>query len=326
MKIGVDGMGGDYAPEEIVQGIIQAKQRGGPDIVITGDQLQLEKAFSNHGGIPKGVEIVATTQIVSMDESPSRVIREKKDSSLVVGAKMVKEGKTHALIAAGNTGAAMACGIFVIGRLNGVDRPGIAIPVPGIEKMSLLIDGGANSEIKPYHLVQFARMGTIYMEKVLHRNRPKVGLLNVGEEEKKGSPLYQEGLQLLKEADINLMGNLEGRHLFTGTADVVVCDGFVGNITLKVMEGTAQAIIEILKAEVDKSFRAKIGALLMKGALRAMKGKMDYEEYGGAPLLGLTAPLIICHGSSKAKAIANAIFVAQEMVTTNTIGAIEQSI
>ncbi len=324
MKVVIDGLGGDFAPEEIVRGVIEARKTGGPEIIITGPENILEKEFSEAGGMPAGVEIHNTSQKVEMDEPPSKVIKEKKDSSLVVGARLVKEGKGQAFISAGNTGAVMASGIFIIGRLKGIDRPGIATPIPGEKKMSLLIDAGANADCKANHMLHFAYMGKLYMEKVLARKDPKIALLNVGHEAQKGSKLYQEAYSLLKTGDLNFVGNLEGRELFSEQCDVLVCDGFVGNITLKVTEGVAQTIITMLKNEVGRSVKAKAGALLMKGALKSMKNRMDYEEFGGAPLLGLQSPVVICHGSSKAKAIKNAIFVGAEIVEKKVIEGLGQ--
>ena len=315
MRIAIDGFGGDNAPAEIVKGVIEAVKVGGPKIVITGDSELLAKEFDKYGGKPETVDIFHAPQIVEMDESPSRVVRDKKESSLVQGAQLVKEGKASAFVSAGNTGATMAAGIFVIGRIKGMDRPAIATPIPGLKRMALLVDAGANSECKPRNLVQFAKMGQVFMEKIYSRPDPRVGLLNVGEEEKKGPPLYQEAYALLKEeGNMNFLGNIEGREIFTDLCDVVISDGFVGNVTLKVTEGAAMTLTEILKEEIKRSITSKIGALLMKSSLKSLKNRMDYEEYGGAPLLGVKAPVIISHGSSSAKAIKNAIFVARDMI------------
>jgi len=315
LRIAIDGWGGDKAPEAIVKGIILATSKGGPDLIVTGDEQKLSSEFKKQGGQPENVKIFHAPDIVSMDEAPSRALKEKKDSSLMQAAQLVKDGQADAFISAGNTGATMAAGIFLVGRLKGIDRPGIATPVPGHSRMALLIDAGANSECKTQNLVEFALMGKVFMEKIHARSGARVGLLNVGEEPGKGTKTYQQAHEKLADnPDINFTGNVEGREIFKDVCDVVVCDGFVGNITLKVMEGAAGTLVDILKSEVKKSIRSKIGALLMKGSLTTMKERMDYEEYGGAPLLGLKAPVIICHGSSSEKAIMNAIFVAQEMV------------
>lgn len=324
MKIAIDGWGGDKAPEAIVKGIILAAKQGGPDLVVTGDKNKLSGEFKKEGGQPDNVEIFHAPGIVGMDEAPSRALKEKKDSSLMQGAQLVKDGKADAFISAGNTGATMAAGIFLVGRLQAIDRPGIATPVPGATRMALLIDAGANSECKTHNLVQFAQMGRVFMEKIHARSGARVGLLNVGEEPGKGTKTYQEAYQeLAGYPDLNFTGNVEGREIFKDVCDVVVCDGFVGNITLKIMEGAAGTLVDILKAEVKKSIRSKIGALLMKSSLTTMKERMDYEEYGGAPLLGLKAPVIICHGSSSEKAIKNAIFVAKEMVEQGVVESLE---
>ncbi len=324
MKVAIDGFGGDHAPEEIVKGIIQASRDGGPGVIVTGDSEALSKEFDKHGGKPSNVEIFHAPGLVEMDEAPSKALKEKRDSSLMQGAQLVKEGKAQAYVSAGNTGATMAAGIFIIGRLPGIDRPGIATPVPGTAQMAILIDAGANSECKPQNMVQFAQMGRVFIEKIHGRSSPRVALLNVGAEEKKGSKLYQEAYEELKKTpNLNFTGNIEGRDIFSDHCDVIVSDGFVGNITLKIMEGTGQTLVNLLKSEIKKSITSKIGALLMKKALVTLKGRMDYEEYGGAPLLGLQSPVIICHGSSSARAIKNAIFVGQEMVERKVVNTLE---
>lgn len=325
MKVAIDGFGGDHAPGEIVKGIIEACNSGGPEIIVTGDSDTLSKEFGKHGGKPSSVEIFHTSELVEMDEAPSRVLKEKKGSSLMQGAQLVKEGRAQAYVSAGNTGATMAAGIFLVGRISGIDRPGIATPVPGLTQMALLIDAGANSECKPQNMIQFAQMGRVFMEKIHKRENPGVCLLNVGAEPKKGTKIYQNAFEeLSKIEDLNFKGNIEGRDIFSDFCDVIVSDGFVGNITLKVMEGTGKTLVDLLKAEIKKSITSKIGALLMKKALVTLKSRMDYEEYGGAPLLGLKAPVIICHGSSSAKAIKNAIFVGQEMVEKNVVETLEE--
>jgi len=325
LKVAIDGFGGDHAPGEIIKGIIQASQGGGPEVIVTGDSEALSKEFDRHGGKPGNVEIFHAPGLVGMGEAPSKVLREKKDSSLMQCAQLVKEGKAQAFVSAGNTGATMAAGIFLIGRTPGIERPGIATPVPGIGQMALLIDAGANSECKPQNMIQFAQMGRVFMERIHHRDNPRVALLNVGEEAKKGTKIYQEAYEELgKIEELNFIGNIEGRDIFTDTSDVIISDGFVGNITLKVMEGAGKTLVDLLKTEIKKSITSKLGALLMKKALVTLKSRMDYEEYGGAPLLGLKAPVIICHGSSSARAIKNAIFVGQEMVEKRVVKTLEE--
>ncbi len=323
MKIVIDGKGGDFAPQEIVKGIVQAAKERCPEIIVTGDRDKLRDEFLKWGGLPKGVEIHHAPEVVSMEDSPAQVLKEKKKSSLVQGAMLVKEGAGDVFLSAGNTGATLAAGIFVIGRLKGISRPGIATALPGQKGMTLLIDAGANADFKPPQLVHFAQMGSIYTEKVLGKKRPTVGLLNVGKEAGKGNKGYQEAYSLLKDSSVNFVGNVEGRELAMGLYDVVVSDGFVGNITLKVIEGTASTMVGILTTEIKSSMIAKVGALLMKNSLRAMKQKLDFEEYGGAPLLGLNAPVIICHGSSTAKAVKNAISVGEEMVEKQLVKAFQ---
>lgn len=327
MKIVVDAMGGDFAPGEIVQGAVEAARQWGMGILLVGDRSMVEKCLLAHDTEGLNIEVVHTTEVIDMGEHPGNAVRRKKDSSIVVGVKLVKEGKGAAFVSAGNTGACMAASLFGYGRIKGIDRPAIASAMPTAKGVSLLLDVGANADCKPQNLVQFGLMGQIYAEKILKIKAPKVGLLNIGEEEAKGSELTQEAYQQMKACvGLNFAGNAEGREVAGGDFDVVVCDGFVGNVILKYAEGLAKGLMGMIKEEVQQSTVAKAGALLMKPVFSKLKQTIDYSEYGGAPLLGVNGITIISHGSSKAKAIKNAVRVAGECVHLQVVEAIKSSL
>lgn len=326
MKIAVDAMGGDYAPVEIVQGSIDAAKELGVEIVLVGDAARIreELAKYNTGDLP--ISIQHAGEVIEMGEPPAVALRKKKDSSIVVGTKLVKDGQCDAIVSAGNTGAAMGSALLGLGRIKGIHRPAIASLIPTIKGVTLLLDIGANAECDPQNLVQFAVMGSIYSNKILGQANPKVGLLNIGEEETKGKPVYLEAFKLLKQCSINFIGNIEGRDITSGVADVVVCDGFVGNIVLKFGEGLARDLMAMIKEELQKNIFVKIGAGLVFSQAKGLKKKIDYTEYGGAPLLGVKGISVISHGSSKAKAIRNAIRVAKECVEVGVVNCIKESI
>lgn len=322
MKIAVDAMGGDYAPLEVVRGAVAAARTDGAEVILVGDPTEIDRV-GREAGLPcPGVEVVPASQKVEMGEHPAAALRQKKDSSLAVAAHLVREGRAGALVSAGNTGAAMAFSLFTWGRLAGIERPAIAAPFPTVEGFAVLIDAGANAEVKPRYLLQFAQMGSVYAESVYGRVRPRVGLLNVGTEKEKGTPALQEAYKLLAESDLNFVGNVEGRDVPLGIADVIVCDGFTGNILLKFAEGLAGGLMHLLKKELLGSPRTKLGAYLARPAFTALRRRMDYTEYGGAPLLGLKGLTIISHGSSNAAAIRNAIRVARESLERDVCGKI----
>src|SRR6056297_3632221 len=318
LKIAVDAMGGDKAPEEIIKGVVSAVNQF-DDIKCILNEL----AYNENS-----IEVVEAKQTVTMKDKPSRVLRRKKDSSLVVGTNLVKENKAEALISAGNTGAVMAAGIFNIGRVSEVKRPPIATIFPSKIGKTVVLDAGANVDSKPQHLIQFAIMGQIYAEQVLNINNPRVGLLSIGEEKEKGNKLNTETYEMLEKEDrvSNFIGNVEGRDIFNGSCDVIVCDGFVGNIVLKTTEGVASYVFDLLKDTLTSSLKAKIGALLLKEELNQMKDKVDYRQYGGAPLLGLNGLVIISHGSSDEQAIYSAIKVAREAIINNVVEIIESKL
>ena len=315
MKIAVDAMGGDYAPSVVVEGAVWAARELDTPLILVGDKTRIEDELSKHNwkGLP--ISVKHASQVVGMDESPVQTMRRKKDSSIKVCFDLVKSGEAVAVVSAGNSGAAMAAGIFVLKNLKGVDRPAIAVIMPTKKDPVVVLDAGGNVDCKPVHLVQFAVMGSVYARYILKKNNPRIGLLSNGEEEGKGNELTRETHEVLKDSSfnyLNYLGYVEGRDIFSGDVDVVVCDGFVGNVVLKVTEGVAEALASMLKKEIMASPSAKIGYLLAKGALEKVKKKVDYAEYGGAPLLGIDGTGIISHGASDARAIKNAIKVAYE--------------
>ena len=308
MKIVIDGMGGDNAPKSNVEGAVNAIKEYNIDLIITGDKDILEKEFSNYEFDKSKLEIVHTTEIIENEDKPVKAIRSKKDSSMVVALRLVKEGKADAVISAGNTGALLAGGLFVVGRIKGIDRPCLCPAIPNVKRgMTLIADGGANADCKPRNLVEFAAMSNIYARKVLDLKNPKIALANVGIEEGKGNDLVKKAYDELKNIDINFIGNVEGRDVINAYTDIIVCDGFTGNILLKSTEGVAMSVMGLLKETFLSSTKGKIGAMLLKDDLRKLKSFMDYAEYGGAPLLGVNGGVIKAHGSSDSRAIKNAV-------------------
>ncbi|AXU27153.1 TPA: phosphate acyltransferase PlsX [Clostridioides difficile] len=308
MKIVIDGMGGDNAPKSNVEGAVNAIKEYQVDLIITGDKDLLEKEFSNYEFDRNKLEIVHTTEIIENEDKPVKAIRSKKDSSIVVALNLVKEGKADAIISAGNTGALLAGGLFVVGRIKGIDRPCLCSAIPNVKRgMTLIADCGANADCKPKNLVEFAAMSNIYSRKVLGLENPKVALANVGLEEGKGNDLVKRSYEEIKKLDLNFIGNVEAREVINAYTDIIICDGFTGNILLKSAEGVALSVMSLIKETFMASTKSKIGALLIKDDLRKLKSFIDYSEYGGAPLLGLNGGVIKAHGSSDAKAIKNAI-------------------
>lgn len=322
VKIAVDTLGGDYAPEQIVEGALQAAEMHGIASILTGDEGQLQQLIVGRPGAEL-LEVVHAPESIAMHESPVEAVRRKKNSSLVVAAQLVKDGEASALVSAGSTGATLAAALFIIGRIKGVERPAITSLMPTLQGVSLIADVGANVDCRPSHLVQFAQMASIYAEHVLQVHRPKVGLLNIGEEPGKGNALVKEVYEQLSQSGLNFIGNIEGRDIPRGHADVVICDGFVGNVVLKFAEGLGSALFDMLKEEFTSTVSASLGALMLKPSLRRIKKRMDYTEYGGAPLLGVKGVVIVAHGSSNAKAIRNAIRVARDAAENNMVATIE---
>lgn len=325
MRIVVDGMGGDRAPEEIVRGAAEAaREHRDVAVILTGDEGRLKPLLA---AAPGGelVELVHASQVIDTGEPPVQALRRKKDSSLVVAINMVRDGVADAVVSAGSTGALMAGSLLALGRLNGIDRPALASVYPTLKGGSLLIDMGANVDCKPEHLLQFAVMGSCYAEAILGRPRPSIALLSVGTEESKGNELVKAAHQLLKEAPgLNFIGNIEARDIPLGGVDVIVCDGFAGNIVLKLTEGVAGALFTQLKTEFKRSLPRSLAAVALRPAFVELKKQMDYAEYGGAPLLGLKGVAIKCHGSSDARAIKNGVRAARKFVLEGVLDRINQ--
>ncbi|WP_347487897.1 phosphate acyltransferase PlsX [Desulfoscipio sp. XC116] len=322
MKIAIDAMGGDYAPREIVRGAWEACRETGQQIIMVGDRGILTDELDQLGKSYTGLEIVHAEEVIAMDEAPAVAVRRKKNSSLVMAAELVRDGHAGALVSAGSTGATMAATLLRWGRIPGIARPAIAGVLPTERGVTILLDVGANVDCKPKHLVQFAVMGSLYAHKILGVDHPRVGLLNVGEESTKGNELTQETYPLLQAAPVHFHGNVEGRDIFKGTVDVVVCDGFIGNVVLKTGEGLADVLMRMIGQAMRQSSLAKIGAALTLPALKKLGKKLNYSEYGGAPLLGINGVAIVCHGSSKSLAIKNAVYRAKESVENGLISAI----
>jgi glycerol-3-phosphate acyltransferase PlsX len=327
ITIAVDAMGGDHAPRPEVEGAVVAAREFGVRILLVGHapELRRELAKHSHRGLP--IEIVPASEVITMNDSPSQAFRKKKDSSAHVATKLVRGGLADGLISAGNTGAVMAVARFGLGTLSSVDRPALAAPFPTARGgTSVLLDVGANVDSKPAHLVQFAVMGEIYYRAIFGTRRPKVALLSIGEEEMKGNELTREVHSRLKQSALNFVGNVEGREIFGGDVDVIVCDGFIGNIALKISEGVAQHIVTLLKDALQSTLSSQVGYVLSRKAYKNFRKKIDYSEYGGAPLLGVRGVTVIGHGSSNAHAIKNAIRVATELVRGGVNERIEQEL
>lgn len=324
MKIAIDAMGGDNAPKEIVLGVNKAiKEFPDIEIILFGQEDEIKQYLEEN---PR-VEVVHTDEVIEGTDEPVKAVRRKKQASMVLMAQAVADGKADACISAGNTGALMAAGLFVIGRIDGIERPALAPTLPTIDgKGFVMLDLGANAEAKPEHLLQYAIMGSIYAEKVRGIAKPRVGLLNIGTEEKKGNELTKKTFELLKEADLNFVGNIESRELLQGPADVVVTDGFTGNMVLKTIEGTAGSLFSLLKKAFMTNFKSKLAAGLVKNELKELKNMMDYTEYGGAGLFGINSPVIKAHGSSNANALYNAVRQAREMASHQVTQIIKDTI
>jgi phosphate acyltransferase len=314
MKIAVDAMGGDYAPDVVIEGSIAAIKEYGVEVVLVGDQARIDALLKKSKFSSDRLSICPSTEVIEMHDPAATSVRRKRNSSIVVGLKLVKEGKADAFVSAGNTGAAVCAGTLTLGLLPGVERPGIAIVMPSLKGMFLIMDVGANIDPKSVHLKQYGIMADAYGRDILGMKNPSVGLLNVGEEESKGTEFLKESFEMLSKTQLNFIGNVEGKHLFSGECDIVICDGFVGNVTLKVSESLGEAMQLFLKRHILSNPLGILGALLLKSSLKKFKKEIDYAEYGGAPLLGVDGVVIIGHGRSNAYAIKNAIRVAKTEV------------
>jgi phosphate acyltransferase len=313
LHIALDAMGGDRGPEELVSGAVMAARGSDLEISLIGDQVRLGAILATHGTPSSRIHLVHASQVVGMDESPFDAIRRKKDSSIMKAFALHQEGKVDAVVSAGNSGATLAAALKLLGRLEHVSRPGIAGIFPTLKGPVVMMDVGANVDCRAEHLFQFGVMATAFSQVLFDLDRPRVGLLSIGEEGGKGNALVKKSHELFQQSSLNYIGNVEGRDTFQGDVDVMVCDGFVGNVCLKLSEGLAEAVMGMLGEEISKSFKAKLGYLLARDAFVSFKKRVDYAEYGGAPLLGIRGNAIICHGRSSAVAIKNAIRVASEM-------------
>ena len=315
MKIVIDAMGSDMAPAVEVEGAIQAVDEFGYDLILVGDEALIKAELDKRGGGKGKITILHSPERIAMNEPAALSVRRKRKSSIVMGLEMLKREEADGFVSAGNTGAVVCAATLSLRLLPGVERPGIAICIPTLTGVSVITDVGANIDPKPIHLLQYGIMADAYSKYIMHKPSPTIGLLNVGEEESKGTDFIKETHTLLGESKLNFVGNIEGRDIYAGTVDIVLCDGFVGNVILKVSESVVDTIVKLLKKEIKANIIASVGAILAKSAFTGLAKKMDYSEYGGAPLLGVDGRCIISHGSSNPKAIKNAIRVAGEFKT-----------
>jgi glycerol-3-phosphate acyltransferase PlsX len=324
LRVAVDAMGGDHAPREIVAGAVQAARELGVEILLVGPTDSIDRELQALGGPSLPVRVVEAPEVIDMAEAPAMALRRKPQASIVVAVETLRRGEADAVVSAGNTGAAMAAALLRLGRIERIDRPAIAAVLPTLRGRAILVDVGANVDCRPKHLLQFAVMGSVYASRVLRIAEPRVGLMSNGAEPTKGNEIVIRASDLLRSSGLRFTGNIEGRDFFDGVADVAVCDGFVGNLLLKFGEGLALGIFTLLREELSRGPLVRLGVALATPRLRALARRMDYTEYGGAPLLGVNGICIIAHGSSKAKAIRNSIAVAAESVRAGmveTIGA-----
>jgi glycerol-3-phosphate acyltransferase PlsX len=314
VKIIVDAMGGDKAPGVVVKGAVNAAREYKVNIGLVGEPKRIAASLNKYKYPKEYISIHPASEVILMSEPAALSIRKKKDSSICVGLNLIKEGKADAFVSAGNTGAVVCAATLALGMLPGIERPGIAILVPTLKGVSLVIDVGANIDPKPLHLLQYGLMANAYFYHILNRPRPSLGLLNIGEEASKGTDFLKEAHQLLSESNLNFVGNIEGRDLFSGRCDIIVCDGFVGNVALKVSESLAETVYTFFKRNLKSSLMGMIGALFLSASFKQLKKEIDYSEYGGAVLLGINGAVIISHGRSSALAIKNAICRAKEEI------------
>jgi len=323
-RIALDAMGGDHAPQEIVKGALLAAAEYPIEIILVGQEEVLLRELGSE--LPSSISIVNAREVVSMDDTALAPIRKKRDSSVRVCANLVRDGKADAFVSAGHTGAAMTSAYMVLGTIEGVSRPALATILPRIGGHTVLLDVGANVDTKPHNLREFAVMGHFYAQMMFGIEAPRVGLLSIGEEEGKGNELTKEVFRVLKETGLNFIGNAEGRDIYNGNADVVVCDGFIGNVVLKASESLGEMVSRMLREELTRNVFRKAGALLARSAFDDLKKRIDYSEYGGAPLLGVKGGCIVCHGRSNAKAIKNALRVARDFVVNHMDEKIQEKV
>ena len=327
MRIILDGMGGDNAPSAIVEGAVLASKEINHEIVIIGQEELINQELKKYKYNNEKITVADAREVITNDEAPVRAVRSKKDSSIVKGINMIKQGEGDIFISAGSTGALLSGGLFILGRIQGIDRPALAsiYPIVGGEP-SLLVDAGANAECKPNNLLEFGIMGNIYMEKVIGRPSPRVGLVNIGTEAAKGNTLTKAAYELLEQSNMNFVGNVEAREVPKSACDVIVCDGFTGNVVLKLTEGLAWNILQVIKRKFTDGVKAKLGAALLIDKLGELKKEFDYSEYGGAPILGIKGPIVKMHGSSNANAVKNTILKGIPFVEENVVETIQNSV
>ena len=326
MRIAVDAMGGDHAPLVNVDGAVAAAREFGIASILVGKSAELARLLEDSGYMGGDIEVVEAPEVVTMEDPATAAIRKKRNSSIRIAANLVRDGRAEGLVSAGHTGAAMVSAKMVIGTIEGVDRPALAAVLPNLEGHCLLLDVGANPDAKTQHFKEFAVMGSIYAQLVFGKPSPSIGLMSIGEEETKGSERTKEAFQTLKETGLHFVGNVEGRDVFSGKVDVVVTDGFTGNVILKVSESLAEMVEKLLREEIKRTLKASVGFLLSRTAFRRFKQRLDYSEYGGAPMLGVKGCVIICHGRSSAKAVKNAIRLAAEFSRQGLAQRIQSSI
>jgi phosphate acyltransferase len=326
MRIAVDAMGGDHAPQVNVDGAVAAAREYGIASLLVGKTAELERLLADSGYRGGKIEIVEAPEVITMEEPATAAIRKKRNSSIRVAANCVRDGRAAGLVSAGHTGAAMVSAKMVIGTIQGVDRPALATILPNLSGHCLLLDVGANPDARTQHFKEFAVMGSIYAQLVFGKANPSIGLMSIGEEDSKGTVSTKEAFKTLKDTGLNFVGNVEGRDVFNGKVDVIVTDGFTGNVILKVSEALAEMIEKLLREEIKKTLQASVGFLLSRSAFRSFKSRIDYSEYGGAPLLGVKGCVIICHGRSSAKAVKNAIRLAAEFSRQRLAEKIQSSI
>lgn len=325
MRIVIDGMGGDHAPAEIVKGVVAAAEEIGDELFIVGEPDAIEKQLKKCKYEGDQIHVVPAHEVITMHDSPVKAIRHKKDSSLVVGLNMLKKGEGDMFVSAGNTGALIVGSRLILGRIRGIDRPALASIYPDMTggDPCLLVDAGASSESKARNLLEYGLMGSIYVEKVWGRENPRVGLVNLGAEESKGTSVTKDAYQMLSGSHLNFIGNVEGRDVPKGACDVIVCDGFTGNVILKLTEGVSLSIFKLIKDTLRSNFKAMVGGALIKSKLSGLKDEFDYEEYGGAPVLGVSGPVIKMHGSSTERAVKSAILRGLPYAEENVVDIIK---
>lgn len=326
MKIALDAMGGDHGPAPCIEGALQAAQEQNIDVILVGNEKVLSDECYRLGCMDGRLSIKHAPQVVGMHESPAAVARKKRDSSIWIATELVKSGEASAVVSPGNTGASMVASFFVLGLIKGVERPAIATSLPTLTGEAIMLDVGANVDCSAQHLLQFAIMGNEYGQQLFKKPNPRVGLLSIGEEDTKGNEVTKEAFKLLKSSGLNFIGNVEGRDVYSGNADIVVCDGFIGNVALKISEGVADTIKKLLLKEISGSFFGRLAYPLIAAPLLNLKRRIDYAEFGGAPLLGVNGIAMICHGRSSAKAIKNAIRRAKRLAESHVDALIQRDI